>query len=212
MGSSQRQLLSAFTDSYCPSLVIPSVQDVMPGDEAPVWRLRFAAFGLVGALLAVWLFITSAQAAQIQPRVSVEQIESFEYGIYEPMRGMLPKGVPPYSVDDKQLVGVTNVIPAQLGIEFGFRYRIVGHPKGAPIAVKTVILFPSAGVVSPTEGLLHSSSLLKPERIGQLKIVVYKIEKPWELVPGIWTIQLWVGSQKFAEQAFNVMPQQTAMN
>jgi hypothetical protein len=212
MGSRERQLPSAFSDSYCPSLVIPSVQRVVPGDGATVWRLGFAAFGLVGALLAGWLFITSAQAAQIQPQASVEQIESFEYGIYEPMTGVLPKGVPPYGVDDKQLVGLTNVIPAQLGIEFGFRYRIVGHPKGAPVVVKTVILFPSAGVVSPTEGLLHSLSLLKPEPIGRLKIVVYKIEKPWELVPGIWTIQLWVGSQKFAEQTFNVTPRQTATN
>jgi len=208
----ERQLISAFTDRSCPLLVIPSAQGAMAGGNADVWSRRFAAFGLVGALLVGWFFITSAQAKQIQAHISAEQIEIVDHGIYEPMKGKLPKGVPPYNANDVQLVAVTNFIPAQLGIKFGFRYRIVGQTPGAPVAIKTVMLFPSAGLISPTEGRIHSLSISTTERVGRLKAIAYRIDEPWQLVPGTWTIQLWAGSQKLAEQAFTVRPQQTAMN
>lgn len=207
MGSRERQLFCAFPDRSCPSLAL---EGVAAGEKAGVWRLRRA--GLTRALLAAWILLASTQAAQSQPRGSVEEIDVLDHGIYEPMKGKLPKGVPPYTSDDVQLVGVTDFIPAQLGIEFGFRYKIVGHPRGAPIAIKTVILFPSPGAVSPRDGLLHASTLVKNERIGGVKAIAYRLDEPWELVPGIWTIQLWVGSQKFAEHSFTMKPRQTAMN
>lgn len=185
------------------------------GEEPSVRRLRFAALGLIGAffqLLTVWLCMTSAQTAQVQSHASVNEINIVDYGIYEPMRGPLPKGVPAYSVDDVQLVAVTNSITAKIGVKFGFRYMIIGEPFGAPVAVKAVILFPPAGLVSPDKGLIHSVSNLTTERIGAKKAIACRIDEPWQSVPGTWTIQLWVGSQKFAEQSFNVIPQQLATN
>jgi len=48
------------------------------------------------------------------------------------------------------------------------------------------------------------------ERVGAVKALACKINEPWLMVPGKWTIQLWVGGQKFAEQSFHLIPQQPA--
>jgi hypothetical protein len=185
-------------------------------DEASVGRARFAALCLIGALsvcLASWLFITNAQAGQLQSHVSVDDIFVTDFGIYTPQGGenvTLPTGVPRYTVDDVQLVVETNTIPAKLGTKFGFRYRIVGSSWGAPIAIKVVTLYPPAGAVSPKMGLIHSASLLKTAHIGASNAIAYSADEPWEMVPGVWTIQLWIGDKKFAERTFNMIPQQSA--
>jgi len=193
-----------------------SMHGVKHNNDASVGRARFAALCLIAALLvllASWFFIINAQAGQLQSHVSVDDILITDFGIYEPQGGKdvtLPTGVPRYTVDDVQLVAETNTIPAKLGTKFGFRYRIVGNSWGAPVAIKVVTLYPPAGAVSPKMGLIHSASLLKTAHIGASNAIAYSADEPWEMVPGVWTIQLWVGSNKLAEQTFNMIPQQSA--
>jgi len=38
----------------------------------------------------------------------------------------------------------------------------------------------------------------------------YDITESWELVPGLWTVQLWVGEQKLAEHSFNLVVKDAA--
>jgi hypothetical protein len=196
--------------------VVLTIDGVQHDDEASVGRARFAALCRIGALcvcLASWFFITHAQAGQRQSHVSVDDIFVTDSGIYTPQGDKdvtLPNGVPRYTVDDVQLVVETNTIPAKLGTKFGFRYRIVGDPWGAAVPIKVVTLFPPAGAVSPKMGLIHSASFLKTAHIGASNAIAYSADEPWEMVPGVWTIQLWVGSKKFAERTFNMIPQQSA--
>jgi hypothetical protein len=193
-----------------------AIDGVKHDDEASVGQVRFAALCLIGALLvllASWFFITNAQAGQLQSHLNVDDIVVTDSGIYTPQGGQdvtLPKGVPRYTVDDVQLVAETNTIPAKLGTKFGFRYRIVGDSWGAPVTIKVVTLYPPAGAVSPKMGLIHTASLLKTARIGASNAIAYSADEPWEMVPGVWTIQLWVGSKKLAERTFNMIPQQLA--
>src|SRR6476646_10232691 len=114
-----------------PSVFLP-VPGAVLGSLASVSQLRFGAFGVIGLLVSGWLFVSGAHAAQVQSQGRIEKVDVIDHGTYEPMKGKVPKGVPPYGPDDVQLVGVTNFIPAQLGINFGFRYRIVGNRIGAP--------------------------------------------------------------------------------
>ncbi len=192
---------------------VVAIDGVKHDDEASVGLARFAALCLIGALcvcLASWFFITNAQAGQLQSHVSVDDIFITDFGIYTPQRDegvTLPKGVPRYTVDDVQLVVETNTIPAKLGTKFGFRYRIVGNSWDAPVAIKVVTLYPPAGAVSPKLGLIHSASILKTAHIGASNAIAYSADEPWEMVPGVWTIQLWVGSKRFAERTFIMIPQ-----
>jgi hypothetical protein len=44
-----------------------------------------------------------------------------------------------------------------------------------------------------------------PLRIGEISYTDYTFDAPWELVPGPWKIQFWLGDRKPAEQDFNVV-------
>jgi hypothetical protein len=178
--------------------------------------VRAAAIGLIGVivlLLSGWLLLTNAQAG-VQRTGTVQEIDVLDYGTYEAEkidRITELSGVSRDIVDNVQLLGITNRIPAKVGVKFGFRYFIVGQPLDSRVTLKAIIVYPPAGAVSPKSGLLHTISYPKPGRIGpNVSFVGYSADEPWELVPGIWTVQLWRGDTKFAEQTFTMTPQQDA--
>lgn len=194
--------------------------DFAGGDPAVRW-VRFTALllgGLIGALLLLLAsrsFVTRAEAAPTLPHANIDDVQVLDFGIYTPFeeRGRaLSKGVPQVDADLFQLVGVTTTIPATIGIQFGFRYKIFGTPHAAPVATKAIFIYPEAGAVSPRLGLLHSTSISKVVTIGKSTGIAYTVEEPWELVPGIWTIQLWIDDRKVAEKSFNMVSQKLATN
>jgi len=165
-----------------------------------------------GALivLAGWLSATCAEAktAKVQPIIAkVQRIDTFDYGIYLANKVATKTndlGVTYHTVNDAQLIASTDTIPAQLGVKFGFRYTIIGKPEDAIVTVRQVTVYPPTGVVSPKMGVLHTNSFSTRNQIGSPFGAGYEIDEPWELVPGVWTIQLWVGDQKLAEHSFTV--------
>ena len=178
--------------------------------------VRAAAIGLIGVivlLLSGWLLLTNEHAG-VQRTGTVQEIDVLDYGMYEAEkidRITELSGVSRDIVNNVQLLGITNRIPAKVGIKFGFRYIIVGEPLDSRVTLKAVIVYPPAGVVSPKSGLLHTISYPKPGQIGaNVSFVGYSADEAWELVPGIWTVQLWLGDKKFAEQTFTMTPQQDA--
>lgn len=44
-------------------------------------------------------------------------------------------------------------------------------------------------------------------RVGASNWNGYTFDDPWELVPGTWTMELWVGKQRLASQEFTVVKQ-----
>jgi hypothetical protein len=154
---------------------------------------------------AFWLSATCADARPAK----VERVEVVDYGIY--LANKIPSaidGFTHHTVNDAQLIASTDTIPAQLGIKFGFRYSITGTPEDGVVTVKQVVIYPPTGVVSPKGGLLHASSFSTRNQIGDPVLGAgYEINEPWELVPGVWTIQIWVGDQKLAEHSFTVVTQ-----
>jgi hypothetical protein len=157
-----------------------------------------------------------AEAANVALNGTVQQIDITDYGTYEAEkidRITETSGLARDAVNNVQLLGITNTIPAKVGIKFGFRYTIVGDPLEARVTLKAVIIYPPEGALSPKTGLLHTVSYLKSDRIGaSSSFVGYSADDPWEVVPGVWTVQLWVGNKKFAEQSFNMVSQQQASN
>ena len=72
--------------------------------------------------------------------------------------------------------------------------------------MRQVTIYPPTGVVSPNAGVLHTQSFSTRNQMGTpLLGAGYEIDEPWELVPGVWTIQIWVGDQKLAEHTFTVV-------
>jgi Domain of unknown function (DUF3859) len=158
-------------------------------------------------VLTCWLSATCADARPAK----VERVDVVDHGIYlaNKVAGQANElGFSHHAVSDPQLVAITDTIRAELGIKFGFRYSITGTPDDGVVTVKQVTIYPPQGVVSPKAGLLHQSSFSMPVQIiSPVLGAGYEIEEPWELVPGVWTIQLWVGDQKLAEHSFTVITQ-----
>jgi hypothetical protein len=70
--------------------------------------------------LACWLSATCADARPAK----VERVDVVDHGIYLANKVISKAnelGFSHHSVDDVQLVAITDTIPAQLGIKFGFR-------------------------------------------------------------------------------------------
>lgn len=159
-------------------------------------------------LLACWRPALGAEAKA----PDVQGIDVLDYGIYTADKTASKTndlGLTHDIVNNIQLVAYTKTISAQIGIKFGFRYTIEGAPEYAKVTVKQVTIYPPAGVMSPTKGLLNTNTFLSTQEIGTTGIFAgYGVNDPWELVPGTWTIQLWIGDRKFAEQSFTLVIQE----
>jgi hypothetical protein len=165
---------------------------------------------MVLAALAASIAAPSAHSQTAQ----VKSIDVIEYGIYtadiaKTQQGPAnPSGIGHHTVVNIRHAATTRTVPAQHGMQFGFRYRIVGAPNGAPITVTKVTIFPPPG--------LHKPGVAKPiqryqytlsRKIGETSFTDYSFDHPWELVPGTWTFELWVSGRKLASQSFQVTKQ-----
>ena len=155
-------------------------------------------------LLVLWSSSTAhAQAPQ------VSGIDVTDYGIYtsekigkEPSPGTITGTMD--IVRDARLEVKTRVIPAQLGISFGFEYKIIGAPAGSEVPLRFVAIFPSE-MTNPNTRV--SSNTIEQELIriiGRTYSTGYMFTEPWELIHGPWILQLWHDGQKLTEQAFTV--------
>ena len=141
-------------------------------------------------------------------QVKVTAAEIVEYGTYTAEIQTAKrdsKGVLQSDLGDISHVATTTTVPAQHGVRFGYRYKIIGTPVGATIPIKFVTVFPPAGLSPPTMTQpIHNSEVNETLKIGDTGYHDYGLDDPWELVPGPWTIQLWYGKTKLAEKSFTV--------
>jgi len=184
------------------------------GSRRALSIVTFVCCALFAAVL--WPSAVSA-AAKVKAEANpgrVERIDVMDPGIYTSSRVTRTTndaGQTIITLSDPQFIAATSTIPAQLGIKFGFRYSVVGQPENATVTVKQITIYPPAGVVSPQSGLLHQSSVLRKVPVGGRPLGAgYDITESWELVPGLWTVQLWVGEQKLAEHSFNLVVKDAA--
>jgi Domain of unknown function (DUF3859) len=99
----------------------------------------------------------------------------------------------------------TSTIPAQIGVEFGMEYRIVGQPDGAEIPLEFVITYPAPGLSDPQESEpIRVTRYMRDKPIGETVYLGYGFEDDWELAPGTWTFRVWYENRKLLEENFTV--------
>jgi hypothetical protein len=175
---------------------------------------------LVLAPLAIGLFLSDGHAlaaARVQQTGTVERIDIEDFGIYTAEKTeVMPagRGARHFTVENVAIVAVTDTVQAVPGIKFGLRYRIIGEPVDAKVNVKIVVKYPPAGAMSPKNGLLHDFTYITAGRIGALNGAGYSADETWELVPGVWSLQLWVADKMYAEKSFTMVskPAQEAVS
>jgi Domain of unknown function (DUF3859) len=103
----------------------------------------------------------------------------------------------------------TDRVPATVGTLFGFRYQIVGASLGKPILLTFITRFPQPGLHPPEKGdrpPIPFNKFQGLRTIGNIFHRVYGFDAPWELVPGVWILEIWSGdeSKKLIEQSFTI--------
>ena len=69
-----------------------------------------------------------------------------------------------------------------------------------------VLNFPPQGIRNPNTGdIMHTANIAFPNlKIGALCLLGYGFDNAWEIVPGVWTEQIWYQDRKLAERTFTV--------
>ena len=157
---------------------------------------------LTAFALILWTDFVQAQTA--------DKIEVYEYGVYTSPPGVdvdvTRQGVIITDLDYSDRVEQTSKIIAQVGVQFGFRYRLVGKPLGTLIPVTVVVKFPSPGIVSPGNPVpFVVDDYCAPAILGTNLFYSWTFDDQSEIVPGIWTIEIWYGDKKLGDEKFNVV-------
>jgi len=142
--------------------------------------------------------------------VRVDRIEIVGKGVYAVETGQAtqnpntPTGAIT-AVDNVTNIEATTEIPASVGTEFGFQYKIVGEPSGAEVTLDFVNIYPEQGLRDPAgPGPVFESRYQRTKRIGETQYLGYGLENAWEAVPGSWTFQIWYDGRKLVDESFTV--------
>jgi hypothetical protein len=159
-------------------------------------------------LLAIALLVLFASYPAIA-QVQVKNVEVLDYGIYAvdiKSSRRDSQGINENLTTNVRLAKATTTVPAEQGVEFGIRYKIDGAPFGTAVSLKELTIFPSPGLRPPTASqAIHISRTTATSKIGDVSYTGYRLDDPWELLPGVWVIQLWYDDQKVAQQNFTVI-------
>lgn len=102
-----------------------------------------------------------------------------------------------------RLLSKTDVVPATLGIKFGFRYEIKGELDGKHVVILRKFKYP--GLADRKSGkVFHETKLVQHGKVGHPSYIGYVFEQEWELVPGRWSFEISRDGNKLAERSFTV--------
>jgi Domain of unknown function (DUF3859) len=107
------------------------------------------------------------------------------------------------------LVTPTNRIPAVLGITFGFYYEVtnLADTPGKPVEFFHTVVHPPMNVPGRgiSKGFTSSTKRLVRGRRAVMGYT-YTFDYPYELLPGLWEIQIAVLGKTVVRQSFMVVP------
>jgi hypothetical protein len=105
-----------------------------------------------------------------------------------------------------RFVSDSHDVLGKVGTQFGMEFRIDGAPPGEAVTLYLAITFPAPGIRNPNTGaLMTSAKIAFPNmKVGSRCVVGYGFENDWEIVPGLWILQVWYQDQMLSGQNFTV--------
>ena len=149
-------------------------------------------------IMSVFVILALSAGFARAQSVTVQGAEILDYGLY---------AVDPAALGSPHLTATTHAVPLRPGVMFGFQYRVTGAPAGGQVQIKEVVLFPPGGLRLPGKPPIPLESDEATVKIGDTLPLTWKFDNPWELVPGLWTLQVWSGDRKLVEQSFTATAQ-----
>jgi hypothetical protein len=145
--------------------------------------------------------------AEAQPPI---RADVFEFGTYT-SEGGVEVGTTRQGIVRSQTSGIrqleaTRKIMGRLGVQFGFRYRLVGPRPGSLVPLTTIAKYPPPGVLArDSQKPIMQDDYADVTTAGKEDFLTWTFEMRSDLVPGLWTFEIWSGNQKLGEQTFEVV-------
>ena len=160
------------------------------------------------------LFAINQLVFAVSASAEAPQVEGFEVvrvGIYTSDVTSTERdanGVLQNVIANSRLALNTTTIPAKLGVSFGFEFKITGQPDGAVVTIRKETHYPEPGAMPPgaTKPLLVNSKMTN-RALNEVSFSSYRLEESWELMPGKWAFEFWLGDRKLGEQEFTLVTQ-----
>ena len=168
-------------------------------------RTLIAAMTLGFAAGLAALMPAHAQEARIT------RLEVMESGFFTAQRTGVeipaPGGVGGRSDQVKDIVFLRTApaVTAQIGTKFGVRLRTVGSTQGELVNLKAVWMIPAPGITNPNSGNTYRESVevcRVPAR--GTGVCGYGLDDAWEVVRGVWRLEIWENDRKLLEQSFTI--------
>ena len=160
-------------------------------------------------LINVPVVVVPAIPIADDPNADVQSFEVVRAGIYESevlssRRDAM--GILQNATAGEQLLYGTTRIPAKIGVDFGLDFKVTGVPDGAWVTLRVVTRYPEPGATPPgaAKPILTAARPLH-RRLNQESHTGYLLQEPWELIPGKWAIEFWLGDRKLGEQEFTLV-------
>lgn len=165
---------------------------------------------LTVSLLALIGLVSFTRAADPVSKVTPKG-QVLEFGLIE-LVGTRQRAANPKTLDGEQqnaegarFTEQTDRIPATPGVQFGFRYKITGVTEQGTAEFKKVVTHPPIKNDKGEVERQYSTTETLPTKNGYVSEVSgYSLDRPEELVPGVWTFELWYHGQKMVSQTFTV--------
>jgi hypothetical protein len=104
-----------------------------------------------------------------------------------------------------QLAQRTTEVTASLGERFGISYTFEAGSSDTAVRHRVIWSFPEGGLTNPiTKKTANMNDWEKTCRVGKTCLAGWIFNEPWELVPGIWNVEIWVGDKRLIRQSFKV--------
>ena len=173
-------------------------------------RLAMVVISLLAALSGA----AAAQTATvIAPAATVSGVAIINAGTYTAQSVSAPSRAGQLSptgtvgtASNWHFVSNSTEVAGQVGTQFGVEFRIDGNPAGEGVTLHLVVKFPPQGIRNPNTGdMMHTANIAFPNlKIGALCLLGYGFDNAWEIVPGVWTAQIWYQDRMLAERTFTV--------
>lgn len=137
-------------------------------------------------------------------------INVYEFGTYRSAEsvevGVTEKGIVRSQTSGIEQIEETRKVIARIGTQFGFRYKTLGAREGTLLPVTIIARFPKPGVLGRTTQLpVLADGYTQITTAGKEDFLTWTFEMRSDLVPGIWTFEIWSEGKKLAEQNFEII-------
>jgi hypothetical protein len=98
----------------------------------------------------------------------------------------------------------TDKVEGKIEVEFGILYKIHGPSEPRKVPGQHIWIFPKAMTNPKNNRTSQRAARDFSYTLEENWHSAYSFDNDWEIIPGVWRVEIWVAGQKLAEKSFTV--------